>query len=81
MLRQHLVSNAMWTIFPIQDLIGIDEKLMRDDPDKERINDPSNPDNLWQYRFHMNLEDLLREKNFNKKLRNLIHISGRSDGY
>jgi 4-alpha-glucanotransferase len=76
-LQQHLHSSAMWTIFPIQDLVGIDEKLMRENPEDERINDPSNPDNLWQYRFHLNLGDLVKEKEFNKKLRSMVQNAGR----
>ena len=80
-LQQHLYSNAMWTIFPLQDLTGMDEKLMRDNPEEERINDPSNPDNLWQYRFHMNLEDLIKEKDFNKKLNKMVKNASRSNGF
>ena len=80
-LQQHLYSNAMWTIFPLQDLTGMDEKLMRDNPEEERINDPSNPDNLWQYRFHMNLEDLIKEKDFNKKLSKMVKNASRSNGF
>ncbi len=76
-LQQHLHSSAMWTIFPIQDLVSIDEKLMRENPEDERINDPSNPDNLWQYRFHLNLSDLVKEKEFNKKLRLMVQNAGR----
>jgi 4-alpha-glucanotransferase len=77
-LQQHLYSSAMWAIFPIQDLVGIDEKLMWKDPTEERINDPSNPDNLWRYRFHMNLEDLVKEKEFNQKLRDMVQNAGRA---
>jgi 4-alpha-glucanotransferase len=77
-VQQHLHSSAMWTIFPIQDLVGIDEKLMRKSPDDERINDPSNPDNLWQYRFHLNLGDLVKEKEFNKKLHSMVQNAGRA---
>lgn len=76
-LQQHLHSSAMWTIFPIQDLVSIDDKLMRENPEDERINDPSNPDNLWQYRFHLNLGDLVKEKEFNKKLRSMVQNAGR----
>lgn len=71
----------MWTIFPIQDLVGMEEKLMRKNPIDERINDPSNPDNLWQYRFHMNLEELVGEKEFNKKLRSMIQNAGRANKF
>jgi 4-alpha-glucanotransferase len=77
-LVQHLYSPAMWAIFPIQDLVAIDPELRRENPTEERINDPSNPNNLWQFRFHINLEDLLKEDDFNRKLASLMEISGRS---
>ncbi len=71
----------MWTIFPIQDLVGMDEKLMRKNPVDERINDPSNPDNLWQYRFHMNLDELVGEREFNEKLRSMVQNAGRANKF
>jgi len=80
-LVQHLYAPSMWAVFPIQDLLAIDQNLRREDPKEERINDPSNPNNLWQYRFHINLEDLLKEEEFNQKLADLIKMSGRSQGF
>ncbi len=76
-MLQHLQSPAMWAIFPIQDLMAMDEKLSFPDPKEERINDPANPDQYWQYRFHLNIEDLLRAKDFNKMLRDMVTLSGR----
>jgi 4-alpha-glucanotransferase len=80
-LQQHLFSSAMWAIFPIQDLVAIDKKLKRKDPKVERINDPSNPDNLWRYRFHINLEDLVKAKEFNKKLLKMIQNADRASNF
>ena len=80
-LQQHLFSSAMWAIFPIQDLVAIDKKLRRKDPEVERINDPSNPDNLWRYRFHMNLEDLVKENEFNKTLLKMIQNADRANTF
>ena len=78
---QHLYSPAMWAIFPIQDLVALETKLRRLDPKEEQINDPSNPNNLWEYRFHLNLEDLLKEENFNKRLADLVNMSGRNNSF
>ncbi len=78
---QHLYSPSMWAIFPIQDLIGMDEQLRLEDADAERINEPSNPNHYWRYRFHIKMEDLLKEDNFNETLRNLITQSGRNTAY
>ena len=41
-VQQHLASPAMWSIFQLQDLLGVDEVLCRKDVDAERINVPAN---------------------------------------
>ena len=68
----------MWAVFPIQDLVGIDGKLRVENPNSERINVPSIPKHYWKYRFHIDMEDLIKEKEFNSKLKSLINNSGRS---
>ncbi|GJM61961.1 4-alpha-glucanotransferase [Persicobacter diffluens] len=78
MVNQHLWSPAMWAIFPIQDLVAIDERLRREDAQAEQINVPANPNHYWRYRFHMNLEDLIEEEEFNEEIRQLISESGRA---
>jgi 4-alpha-glucanotransferase len=77
-ILQHLYSPAMWSIFQIQDLLGISEKLRREDPKQERINQPEDPDHYWKYRMHLSLEELIRQKDFNKDLKTLITQSGRA---
>jgi 4-alpha-glucanotransferase len=74
---QHLYSPAMWAIFLWQDLLGMDGRLRRENPDDERINVPADPNHYWGYRMHMDLEDLLKEREFNLKLKQMIHESGR----
>ena len=76
-LLQHLYSPAMWSIFQLQDILGMSAGLRREDPVEERINLPSDPEHYWNYRFHINLEDLLREKEFNEEFRAAIVSSGR----
>jgi 4-alpha-glucanotransferase len=76
-VEQHLASPAMWSIFQLQDLFGLDERLRRSNPDEERINVPANPKNYWRYRMHLTLESLLREQAFTDGLRNSIRQSGR----
>ena len=77
-ILQHLYSPAMWSIFQIQDLLGMSEKLRREDPYQERINQPSDPNHYWKYRMHITLEELIRQKDFNKELKTLITESGRA---
>jgi 4-alpha-glucanotransferase len=74
---QHLYSPAMWAIFQLQDLLGMDENLRRENPNDERINVPSNPKHYWQYRMNMSLEDLMNANNFNTMLKEIVVLSGR----
>ncbi len=74
---QHLYSPAMWSIFQLQDIMGMSETLRREDPHEERINNPANDKHYWQYRMHMNLEDLVKEKEFNEELKGYVIHSGR----
>ncbi len=76
-LLQHLYSPAMWAVFQLQDLLGISESVRRVNPNDERINVPSNSKFSWRYRMHINMEDLLKENEFNTELRNFIKASGR----
>jgi len=74
---QHMHSPAMWSIFQLQDLLGMDEKIRRENPHDERINVPANAKHYWKYRMHLLLEDLIKEKEFNEELKEYIHTSGR----
>ena len=76
-LLQHLYSPAMWSIFQWQDLMSISPELRRENPEAERINVPSNSFHSWRYRMHINLEDLMKEDDFNNTLRNYIKQAGR----
>ena len=74
---QHLKSPAMWSIFQLQDLLGMSDTIRRTDPREERINDPANPKHYWQYRLHLNLEALIEKKEFTKLVRQSVADAGR----
>jgi len=74
---QHLYSPAMWSIFQLQDLLGMSEAIRRENPHDERINVPADPKNYWRYRMHIFIEDLIKEKDFNEELKSYVHSSGR----
>jgi len=74
---QHLYSPAMWSIFQLQDILGMSETLRRENPQEERINNPANPKNYWQYRMHIPLEELIKQKEFNDELKGYVENSGR----
>lgn len=76
-ILQHLYSPAMWSIFQLQDILGMSEKLRRENPKEERINQPSDVDHYWKYRMHIALEELIKQKDFAKELKILITQSGR----
>lgn len=76
-IQQHLNSPAMWSIFQLQDLLGIDGKIRRIFPNDERVNVPSNPKHYWRYRMHISLEDLMNQSSFNEELKEMIKSNGR----
>jgi len=74
---QHLQSPAMWATFQLQDLLGMNETLRRENPQEERINIPAIPKHYWRYRMHLTLEQLLKEKEFNEELHEFVKEAGR----
>lgn len=76
-ILQHLYSPAMWSIFQLQDLLGISGSLRRENPHDERINIPANPQHYWRYRMHLTLEELINEIEFTADVKQNILQSGR----
>lgn len=76
-VRQHLESPAMWSIFQLQDVMGMDGPLRRSDVQAERINIPADPKHYWRYRMHLTLEQLRKAGSLNAELRRLVRESGR----
>ena len=79
-IAQHLKSPAAFALFAWQDLMAMDERLRLPDPDAERINVPSNRDHLWNYRMHIAVEDMMKERAFNETLMAMIVDSRRGVG-
>jgi 4-alpha-glucanotransferase len=77
-LNQHLWSPAMWAVFPIQDLLAMDEKLRRKEITGERINMPAVAQHYWRYRMHLTMEDLLKANRYNSELLLMINNTGRN---
>ncbi|TXF76322.1 4-alpha-glucanotransferase [Chryseobacterium sp.] len=76
-MTQHLYSDAMLAIFPVQEFYATDEKLTRPDMDAERINDPQVFPHYWRYRMHVSLEEMLKRKEFNHKIAGWVEDSNR----
>ena len=75
---QHLASPAMWSIFQLQDLLGMDGQLRREEVNAERINVPAIPSYYWRYRLHLTLEQLQQATEFKARLRGLLRQHGRA---
>jgi 4-alpha-glucanotransferase len=76
-MKQHLYTEAMLAIFPIQEFFATDQNLMNPNMDEERSNDPSVFPYYWHYRMHLKLEDLKEQTAFNQKIASWIEGSGR----
>ena len=78
-LWDHLSSQCMLAIFPLQDWVALDEKLRRPDFMEERVNQPADPNHHWRYRFHLPLSELTSEKasELNVQIEGLLKDSGR----
>ena len=68
----------MLAILPLQDWLATDAALRRPDPGAERINDPADSENYWNYRMHLTMEELLESDEFNRNIRSMLRRSGRS---
>jgi len=76
-LAQNLNAPSMLAIMSIQDWLAIDEQLRLPDANAERINIPANPKHYWRYRMHVNIEDLIENKDFCDNITELIYQTGR----
>jgi 4-alpha-glucanotransferase len=68
----------------MQDLLGMDGKLRRQDPDAEQINHCENlPYHYWRYRMHLPLETLLGKMGepLTNDIRAMVYASGRASLY
>ena len=63
----------MLCLLSLQDLLAISPELRSRHPENEQINAPSNPNQNWNYRMHLTLEQLIQATAFNEKLRGLVN--------
>ena len=77
-VSNHLDTQSMLTIIPLQDWFAMDDSIKRADPEAERINVPANSMHYWRYRMHITLEELMNAESLNEKISFLIRKSGRN---
>ncbi len=70
-------SYSFAVILPLSDYLAMDKKLRAKDPSIERINNPKNPQQYWQYRVHLSVEALHTARKFNDRLQTIINNSKR----
>ena len=58
LMDKHLDSPSKWNIYPLQDLLDLDEKNWSPNPVDDQINVPANAKNQWKWRMKISLEDL-----------------------
>ncbi|MGV8915520.1 MAG: 4-alpha-glucanotransferase [Kaistella sp.] len=76
-MKQHMYNEAMLAIFPIQEFLSTDGELTNQNMDEERINNPAEFPHYWRYRMHLNLEQLVNQDGFNKKIADWVEDSNR----
>lgn len=76
-VSEHLKCPSMLCANSLQDYMAIDGSLRNPYYEEEQINVPSNPNQYWNYRMHLTIEQLVGASSFNEKLRMLIKSSGR----
>jgi 4-alpha-glucanotransferase len=65
-------SASMLAIVPLQDWLATDATLRGADAASERINVPADLNHYWRYRMHITLEQLLKEREFNNRIKELV---------
>ena len=57
-MEKHLDSPSKWNIYPLQDLLDLDEKNWSPNPVDDQINVPANAKNQWKWRMRATIESL-----------------------
>ena len=76
-IARHVYSPSMLCILSLQDWLAMDQELRSKQPRQERINNPADPYNRWQWRMHLTIEQLLKAERFNQKLKTMMTRSKR----
>lgn len=71
-VARHIHCPSMLCMLALQDYLAMSPSLRSKQPEKEQINVPANPNQYWQYRMHLTIEELIQATSFNEKLISLI---------
>ncbi|KAK8871028.1 4-alpha-glucanotransferase dpe2 [Tritrichomonas musculus] len=76
-IKQHLNSKSMIALFLLQDLTDLVQNLRNKNPNDERINNPSDPNHHWRYRYPFSINEMKNCQEFTLKVRDLAEKSNR----
>ena len=76
-IKINLESPSFAVIIPLQDWFTLSDTLSQRDFNEERINIPSDPNHIWNYRIHKTIEEIACNNLFKSTLKNMISKSGR----
>ncbi|MDI9357394.1 MAG: 4-alpha-glucanotransferase [Phycisphaerales bacterium] len=73
LLKQFVLSPSLLSIFPIQDLMHLNDEWQILRNQEERINDPGNPNNYWGYRMPISLKKMIANKRWVEDVQTLFN--------
>ncbi len=76
-VEKHFASGSMLVILAWQDLLAIDGKMRHENPGREQINIPSNPNHAWQYRTHLSVRKMKMAEPFTRLLNRIVENADR----
>ena len=76
-IARHLYCPSMLCLLSLQDWLAMDSTLRSDRIREERVNCPYDSYHQWKYRMHLTIEELLRAKQLNMKIKTMITRSKR----
>lgn len=77
-IKMHLDSPSMLCLLTFQDWTSVCSSARAADISNEQINNPANPDQYWNYKTHLSIEDLEENTLLNQKIRLLLTDSNRN---
>lgn len=77
-VQNQLNAQSLFTVLSMQDWLSCDESTVNAvNPEEERINIPKNPQHYWKFRMHLEMEEVMKNEEFNQKIIGLLSDSSR----
>ena len=76
-IEKHLNCPSILTIIAWQDIMAMHKELRLENPLKEQINIPADPNHAWDYRMHLNIKQIKTARNLTKRIKQILDLSDR----